>query len=150
MLLGLFCLHDRRQGSKTFSKAKSFLYREPELSHQLLGLVTKTTIAYLKAQISSGADLVQLFDSWAGILTHQQYEEFGMKYIRKICDAVHEAPVTVFAKGAYSALDNMKGINCETIGLDWNMSISNAKTIFKIRKHYKGIWIHVSCMVTTI
>ena len=69
------------QGSKTFSKAKSFLYREPELSHQLLGLITETTIAYLKAQISSGADLVQLFDSWAGILTHQQYEEFGMKYV---------------------------------------------------------------------
>ena len=60
------------QGSKTFSKAKSFLYREPELSHQLLGLITETTIAYLKAQISSGADLVQLFDSWAGVLTHQQ------------------------------------------------------------------------------
>lgn len=126
------------QGSKTFSKAKSFLYREPELSHQLLGHITETTIAYLKAQISSGADLVQLFDSWAGILTHQQYEEFGMKYVHKICDAIHEAPVTVFAKGAYSALENMKGLNCETIGLDWNMSISEAKTIFQNQKTLQG------------
>ena len=126
------------QGSKTFSKAKSFLYREPELSHQLLGLITETTIAYLKGQISSGADLVQLFDSWAGILTHQQYEEFGMKYVSEICDAVHEAPVTVFAKGAYFALENMKGLNCETIGLDWNMSISDAKTIFQNQKTLQG------------
>ncbi len=126
------------QGSKTFSKAKSFLYREPELSHQLLGLITETTIAYLKAQISSGADLVQLFDSWAGILTHQQYEEFGMKYVHKICDAIHEAPVTVFAKGAYSALENMKELNCETIGLDWNMSISDARTIFQNQKTLQG------------
>ena len=126
------------QGSKTFSKAKSFLYREPELSHQLLGLITETTIAYLKGQISSGADLVQLFDSWAGILTYQQYEEFGMKYVSKICDAVHEAPVTVFAKGAYFALENMKGLNCETIGLDWNMSISDAKTIFQNQKTLQG------------
>ena len=126
------------QGSKTFSKAKSFLYREPELSHQLLGLITETTIAYLKGQISSGADLVQIFDSWAGILTHQQYEEFGMKYVSEICDAVHEAPVTVFAKGAYFALENMKGLNCETIGLDWNMCISDAKTIFQNRKTLQG------------
>ena len=126
------------QGSKTFSKAKSFLYREPELSHQLLGLITKTTIAYLKGQISSGADLVQIFDSWAGILTHQQYEEFGMKYVSEICDAVHEAPVTVFAKGAYFALENMKRLNCETIGLDWNMCISDAKTIFQNRKTLQG------------
>ena len=126
------------QGSKTFSKAKSFLYREPELSHQLLGLITETTIAYLKGQISSGADLVQLFDSWAGILTHQQYEEFGMKYVSEICDAVHEAPVTVFAKGAYFALENMKGLNCETIGLDWNMSVSDAKTIFQNQKTLQG------------
>ena len=126
------------QGSKTFSKAKSFLYREPELSHQLLGLITETTIAYLKGQISSGADLVQLFDSWAGILTHQQYKDFGMKYVSEICDAVHEAPVTVFAKGAYFALENMKGLNCETIGLDWNMSISDAKTIFQNQKTLQG------------
>ena len=126
------------QGSKTFSKAKSFLYREPELSHQLLGLITETTIAYLKGQISSGADLVQLFDSWAGILTYQQYEEFGMKYVSEICDAVHETPVTVFAKGAYFALENMKGLNCETIGLDWNMCISDAKTIFQNRKTLQG------------
>jgi uroporphyrinogen decarboxylase len=126
------------QGSKTFSKAKSFLYREPELSHHLLDLITETTIAYLKAQISSGADLVQLFDSWAGILTQQQYLEFGIKYVHKICNAVYEAPITVFAKGAYSALETMKGLNCETIGLDWNMSISEARIIFQNQKTLQG------------
>ena len=64
-------------------------------------LITDTTIAYLKAQISAGADIVQLFDSWAGILTHDQYLEFGMKYVNQICDAIEEVPLTVFAKGHF-------------------------------------------------
>ena len=69
------------QGSKTFSKAKGFLYKYPELSHRLLEMITTTTIEYLKGQISAGADMVQIFDSWAGILTKDQYNEFGMKYV---------------------------------------------------------------------
>ena len=76
------------QGSKTFSKAKKMLYSNPELSHKLLQKITTTTIKYLKAQIKAGADVVQVFDSWAGILSHQQYLEFGIKYVKEICDAI--------------------------------------------------------------
>jgi len=72
------------QGSKTFSKAKSFLYREPELAHLLLNKITEITIKYLKLQIKAGADLVQIFDSWAGILSPEYYEEFGFKYLEII------------------------------------------------------------------
>ena len=72
------------QGSKTFSKAKKMLYTNPDLAHALLQKITLTTIDYLKAQIKAGADLVQLFDSWSGILTHQQYIEFGIKYVNEI------------------------------------------------------------------
>lgn len=71
-------------GSKTFSKAKAMLYTEPELSHQLLSKITDSTIAYLKAQIKAGADIVQVFDSWAGILSHQQYKEFEIPYLKKL------------------------------------------------------------------
>lgn len=77
------------------------LYRDPVFSHQLLQLITDSTINYLKAQIRAGADLVQIFDSWAGILGPKQYEEFSLKYISQICDAITEVPVTVFAKGAF-------------------------------------------------
>ena len=65
-------------GSKTFSKSREMLYREPVFSHKLLQLITDSTINYLKAQIRAGADLVQIFDSWAGILGPKQYQEFSM------------------------------------------------------------------------
>ena len=126
------------QGSKTFSNAKAFLYRNPETSHQLLQLITDTTIAYLKAQISAGADIVQLFDSWAGILTHDQYLEFGMKYVNQICNAIEEVPLTVFAKGAFFALEDMNNLKCNTIGLDWNMNISKAVNIFSNTKKFEN------------
>ncbi|MCL4156129.1 UNVERIFIED_CONTAM: hypothetical protein GTU68_004452, partial [Idotea baltica] len=72
------------KGSKTFSKAKAMLYREPARSHQLLQMITDSTILYLKAQIDAGADIVQVFDSWGGILTPTQFEHFSLQYIRQI------------------------------------------------------------------
>lgn len=126
------------QGSKTFSKAKKMLYTQPELSHKLLSMITETTIKYLKAQIESGADLVQIFDSWAGILSPIQYEEFGMKYVSKICDAINEVPITVFAKGAYFARKSMGKLNCETIGLDWNMDIDESRQLIGVNKTLQG------------
>jgi uroporphyrinogen decarboxylase len=114
-------------GSKTFSKAKKMLYQNPELSHQLLQLITDSTIDYLQAQIEAGADIVQLFDSWAGILSADQYQVFALPYITQICDAVVKVPVTVFAKGAFFALESFGKIHCEVVGLDWNMDIKQAR-----------------------
>jgi uroporphyrinogen decarboxylase len=126
------------QGSKTFSKAKKLLYTDKELSHQLLEMITQTTIKYLKAQIKAGADIVQVFDSWAGILSYDQYLEFGMKYVSKICDAINEVPVTVFAKGAYFARKEMGELNCDTIGLDWNMGIQKSRELIGLDKTLQG------------
>ncbi len=124
------------------------LYTNPELSHQLLEKITASTIAYLKAQIAAGADLVQLFDSWAGVLSKAQYLEFALPYIARICDAIDEVPVTVFAKGAYFVRKELGTLNCETIGLDWNMDIQESRAIIGEGKHCKVIWIHVCCMPT--
>jgi uroporphyrinogen decarboxylase len=109
-------------GSKTFSKAKKFLYTDPILSHQLLQKITTATISYLKTKISAGVDLVQIFDSWAGILTKEQYLEFALPYITQMCDAIDEVPKTVFAKGAYFIRQELGEMNCEVIGVDWNMN----------------------------
>ncbi|MGL1887044.1 MAG: uroporphyrinogen decarboxylase [Reichenbachiella sp.] len=125
-------------GSKTFSKAKKMLYAEPKLSHQLLEMITESTILYLKAQIAAGTDLVQIFDSWAGILSPEQYDEFALKYITQICDAIDEVPVTVFAKGAFFARKRMGALNCETIGLDWNMSVSASRRLIGDSKTLQG------------
>jgi uroporphyrinogen decarboxylase len=125
-------------GSKTFSKAKKMLYTDPALSHQLLQKITDSTIGYLQAQIVAGADVVQLFDSWAGILSPEQYRIFSLPYIAQICDAITEVPVTVFAKGAFFARAEMGLLNCRTIGLDWNMDIQESRTLVGPEKTLQG------------
>lgn len=115
------------KGSKTFSEAKKMLYTQPQFSHQLLEMITQSTINYLKGQIKAGADVIQIFDSWAGILGPEQYTEFSLKYISKICDAISEVPTTVFAKGAFFAREQMNNINCNVVGLDWNVDIEESK-----------------------
>lgn len=108
-------------GSKTFSKAKKFLYTNPTLASKLLEKITDTSIAYLKLKIQHGADLIQVFDSWAGILSPEQYRQFAIPYIHKICAAITEVPITVFAKGAWFAMQDLVKLPCATLGMDWNM-----------------------------
>jgi uroporphyrinogen decarboxylase len=117
------------RGSKTFSEAKKMLYTQPELSHKLLDMITESTIHYLKGQIAAGADLIQIFDSWAGTLSPVQYEEFSLRYISKICDAITTVPKTVFAKGAFFAREKMNSIACDVVGLDWNMDIRESQKL---------------------
>jgi uroporphyrinogen decarboxylase len=123
----IFAYMTEGSGSKTFSVARKILYTDKAFSHQLLDRITESTIAYLKAQIEAGADMVQLFDSWAGILGPEQYEEFSLRYIERICDAITEVPLTVFAKGAFFALPAMRNLNCRTVGLDWHTDIGTAR-----------------------
>lgn len=125
-------------GSKTFSKARKMLYTQPDVAHKLLQKITDSIIGYVKSQIAAGADLIQIFDSWAGVLPPTQYEEFSLKYIRQICDAINEVPVTVFAKGAFFALESLGKLNCETIGLDWNMKIAESKRRIGLNKTLQG------------
>jgi uroporphyrinogen decarboxylase len=125
----IFCYMTEGKGSKTFSVAKKHLYADPEFSHLLLQKITDSTIAYLKAQAVAGADLLQIFDSWAGILSPEQYRIFSLPYIKQICDAITEVPVTVFAKGAFFARKEIGELNCSVVGLDWNMDIRESREL---------------------
>ena len=126
------------KGSKTFSKAKKFLYTEPKLAHKLLEKISLSTINYLKGQIAAGADIVQVFDSWAGILSPDQYSEFSSRYISQITDAITEVPVIVFAKGAYFARKELAQSSCSVIGLDWNMNIEESRQLVGPNKTLQG------------
>jgi uroporphyrinogen decarboxylase len=95
----------------------------------LLQKITDATILYLQAQVNAGADIVQIFDSWAGVLTPAQYEEFSAKYISQICDAVVNVPKIVFAKDAYFARSMWKNVNCDVVGMDWCQDIAETKAI---------------------
>lgn len=125
-------------GSKNFSKAKKFLFHHPDYSHKLLEKITQSTIRYLKLQIKSGADVLQIFDSWAGVLSPDSYKTFALPYLAKICHAINEVPVIVFARGAFYALKDIKEINCKVIGLDWTMDILEAKRIIGNDKCLQG------------
>jgi uroporphyrinogen decarboxylase len=127
------------QGSKTFSKAKRFLYTEPEKSKLILDKITDATIAYLKRQVEAGADMLQVFDSWANILSPEQYQEFSAVYIERICAELnHIVPLTIFAKGAHSARVPFSKMKCDVIGLDWTMDAIESRKIIGLGKTLQG------------
>ncbi len=134
----IFCYMIEGKGSKTFSLARKMLYTNPTLSHQLLNKITDSTINYFKSQISAGADIVQIFDSWAGILPAGQYDNFSLKYISKIVEAIKDVPVIVFAKGAYASRKSIGNINCDVVGLDWNMDIKESRILVGQDKTLQG------------
>ncbi|MBK6265449.1 uroporphyrinogen decarboxylase [Marivirga sp. S37H4] len=125
-------------GSKTFSKAKAMLYSNPSLSHKLLQMITDSTIKYLRAQVEAGADLIQVFDSWAGILSPAQYEAFSIPYLRQIADAIDTVPKTIFAKDAHYALPSLSQLTYDTIGLDWTMDPQKSRDIVGPNKTLQG------------
>jgi uroporphyrinogen decarboxylase len=126
----ILCYMVQGKGSKTFDEAKTFCYTQPELSHQLLQMITDTTIAYLKGQIKAGADTVQIFDSWGGLLSPDDFENISLKYIRQIVEALKdEAPVIVFAKGAWYALESMAATGAAGLGIDWCVTPQMARKL---------------------
>jgi uroporphyrinogen decarboxylase len=126
------------KGSKTFSESRKLLYTDPVLAHELLSRITDFTIEYMKEQQRAGVDALQLFDSWAGILGREQYETFGLSYIRKIAQAFEGFPFTVFSKGAIASLPDISEIPCTTIGLDWNMDIQETRRLVGENKTLQG------------
>jgi uroporphyrinogen decarboxylase len=116
----LLCYMVQGKGSKTFDEAKTFCYTQPAVAHQLLQMITDTTIAYLKGQAAAGADILQIFDSWGGLLGPADFENLSLQYIRQIVTALKDdAPVIIFAKGAWHSLDSMAATGAAGLGIDW-------------------------------
>ena len=125
-------------GSKTFSQAKKFLYQQPALSHQLLSKITTSVISYLKLKIEAGVNVVQVFDSWADLLTPALYDEFCVPYLKRIGDEVTGVPKILFAKGAWFALESFADLNYEGIGLDWKTGPAMARELLGHEKVLQG------------
>lgn len=126
----IFCYCVQGQGSKSFDRAKAFCFTHPEAAHALLRKITDTTIAYLKAKVAAGVHAVQLFDSWGGMLSPEDYQEFSWQYIQQIVDALKpHAPVIVFAKGCWFALESMAQSGASALGVDWTVSPQMARRL---------------------
>jgi len=126
----ILCYMVEGKGSKTWDKAKEFCFTRPQLAHQLLQKITDITIQYLKAQTKAGADVVQVFDSWSGCLSPQDFKTFAQPYLVQIADAVKEdAPVILFPKGSWYALEDLSMSGASGLGIDWCISPQYARQL---------------------
>ncbi|HXL57812.1 MAG TPA: uroporphyrinogen decarboxylase [Chitinophagaceae bacterium] len=116
----ILCYMVQGKGSKTFDEAKIFCFTQPESANQLLQMITDTTIAYLKGQVKAGVDVVQIFDSWGGLLSPGDFENISLKYIRQIVGALKDdVLIIIFSKGAWHSLENMAATGAHGLGIDW-------------------------------
>jgi uroporphyrinogen decarboxylase len=117
------------KGSKDFTQIKKFILNESKLAHNLLNLLADTVADYLSAQIESGANAVQIFDTWGGILSQDDFEEFSLFYITKIIDRLKrkDEQVIIFSKGVHYKLKKLAKSGADVIGLDWTMDLGKVR-----------------------
>ena len=126
----ILCYMVEGKGSKTWEKAKQFCFTQPELAHQLLQKITDATIKYLKAQTKAGADVLQVFDSWSGCLSPEDFKRFAQPYLIQISDALKDdAPVILFPKGSWYALKELSESRASGLGIDWCISAKMAREL---------------------
>jgi len=117
------------KGTKNFSQVKKLIYNNPALAHELLAKLADAVAVYLSAKIEAGVNAVQIFDTWGGILSQHDFEEFSLRYIRRIISQLKrkDEPVIVFAKGVHYKLKKLAKCGADAIGLDWTMDIDRVK-----------------------
>jgi uroporphyrinogen decarboxylase len=124
----IFCYVIEGHGSKTFSKAKGFCFEEPEAAKYLLQVITDATILYLQEKVKAGIDALQLFDSWGGLLSPEDYDEFSFPYMVQIIDALKDKiPVIAYPKGCWYNMDKFAQTGVSAIGIDWLTSAAYAR-----------------------
>jgi uroporphyrinogen decarboxylase len=115
--------------SKSFAETKKFFYREPEAAHRLLALIGAATRDYLMAQVRAGAQAVQLFDSWVGVLSAEDFETYALPPTAALVAALRETgvPVIYFGNGAAAILDRVARVGADVYGVDWRLPIDEAR-----------------------
>lgn len=126
----ILCYMVEGKGSKAFDKARQFCFTQPQLATQLLQKITDVTITYLKAQVQAGADLVQVFDSWSGMLSPADFKVLAQPYLEQIATALRPlAPVILFPKGSWYALTDLAGSGASALGIDWGITPQMARSL---------------------
>lgn len=129
----LACYMVEGGGSKEFRQIKTLLYRRPELLHHILNITAQAVTAYLNEQIAAGAQAVQIFDTWGGLLSDAAFLEFSLAYMRQIISGLtreHEGrrvPIILFTKGGGQWLELMAESGADALGLDWTVNLGQAR-----------------------
>ena len=119
--------------SKAFAKIKRMIYGDPQTAHLLLDKLADAVIEYLNAQIESGAQAVQIFDTWGGVLSPDMFQSFSLRYLEKIVNGLHRSydgktiPVVLFCKGCNSHLEALADTGCDGLGVDWTITLAEAR-----------------------
>lgn len=118
-------------GSKSFSEIKKFIYNQPKAAHKLLDKLAVAVADYLSAKIESGVNAVQIFDTWGGLLSQDDFAKFSLAYITKIISMIKrkDEPVIVFAKGVHHNLKNLSNSGADVISLDWTMNLAEVRKL---------------------
>jgi uroporphyrinogen decarboxylase len=134
-------------GSKNFSKAKGWIFKYPEASHQLLKMLTDTSVIYLVKQVQAGANFLQIFESWAGELSPYTFAEFLLPYAKRIATEVkaelrklgiEPVPMVIFCKGAHYALEDLAKTDYDVIQVDWTIDPTEARRRIGPHKTVQG------------
>lgn len=124
--------------SKQFERIRKMAYQQPDVLHVLLEKLTAATVLYLNAQIESGADAVMIFDTWGGLLSPTQYQEFSLNYMQKIIAQLKAAPKIVFTKNGGQWLDKIAQCGCDAVGVDWTTNLAQAAKLVQGRVALQG------------
>lgn len=126
----IFCYIIQGGSSKTFDKALDFCDEHPDLAHKLLSKITEATTEYLHAKADAGVHAIQLFDSWAGLLGKEEYQQFSHQYNKQIIKELStRLPVILFAKDRGAELDILAGSGAAAMGIDWNIQPEAARKL---------------------
>ncbi|WP_198972656.1 uroporphyrinogen decarboxylase [Xylophilus sp. ASV27] len=131
----LACYMVEGAGSDDYRLVKTMLYARPDLMHRMLAVNADAVAAYLNAQIDAGAQAVMVFDSWGGVLADGAFQEFSLAYTARVLAQLQrtgpdgqDVPRIVFTKGGGLWLQEMGGLDCEVLGLDWTVNLAAARS----------------------
>ncbi|MDR0454052.1 MAG: uroporphyrinogen decarboxylase [Deferribacteraceae bacterium] len=113
-------------GSKNFLEIKKLMHNQPEVYNLIMNKLTESTRDYLQNQIKNGCQVVQIFDTWAGILSPAEYREMVLPWVKTLTDSLTGAHVIYFVKDGATYFDDLKILNCSGMGLDWKIDIAEA------------------------
>ena len=119
--------------SKEYRHIKGIMYSDPQSMHKLLDKIAQSVVSYLNAQVEAGAQALMIFDTWGGILSPRDYEEFSLRYMQQIVEQLkrqndgRQVPVTLFTKNGGQWLESMAATGCDCLGVDWTTDLSDAR-----------------------
>ncbi len=127
----LACYMVEGKGSKDFAQIKRMMYAAPEVYAALMEKITTMSMEYLNAQITAGAQCIQIFDTWGGILSPADYERYVLPYTVRLINGLNrkETPVIHFVKGSGAMLDTVMKAGGDVMGLDWHVSLGAARNL---------------------